>query len=102
MVPSIQKKLFQDVDEHIAFYVGAWKQLYVQLSHIAHYVDSQKILEAVIAQLQQRGIQAQILSELIPLSDGESPAGAPHTLLFYHRYEMRAPALQELEAIAAL
>jgi len=102
MVPSIQKKLFQDVDEHIAFYVGAWKQLYVQLSHIAHYVDSQKILEAVIAQLQQRGIQAQILSEQIPLIYGELPAGTPHTLLFYHHYDMRAPALQELEAIAAL
>jgi hypothetical protein len=102
MVPSVQKKLFQHVDEHIAFYVGAWKQLYEQLSNTVQYANSQKILEAVIAQLQQRGIQAQILSEQIPLIYGELPAGAAHTLLFYHRYDMHAPNLQELEAIAAL
>ncbi len=99
MVPSVQRKLFQSVDEQMAFYVDAWEQLHAQLSDATPETASQNIQNAL---LKHRGVKTQVLSEHMPLVYGELATGADSTLLFYQRCDARFPALQEVQEVAAL
>ena len=101
MGPSVQRKLFQHMDEHLAFYLAAWEQLYAHLSKATNATTSQSIQDGVAVLLQQP-VKTRVLSERIPLIYGELAAGAPTTLLIYQRYDRHTPALQAVEEIAAL
>src|SRR5450755_2123238 len=101
MGPSVQRKLFQYVDEHIAFYLAAWEQVYAQLHNAANATTSQSIQDGV-AMLLQQPVKTRVLSEHIPLIYSELATGAPTTLLIYQRYDRRTPGLQAVEEIAAL
>ncbi len=98
MGPSVQKNLFQHVDEHLAFYLAAWEQLCTQLSNTTNEATSQSIQGAMLL---QQPIKTRVLSEHIPLIYGELPTGAPTTLLIYQRYAKRTD-IQAIEEIAAL
>lgn len=99
MVPSVQRILFQSVDEQVAFYMDAWEQLYAQLSGATPETACQKMQNAL---LKHHGVKTQVLSERIPLVYGELATGADSTLLFYQRCDLRFPALQEVQEVAAL
>ncbi len=101
MGPSVQKKLFQHVDEHIAFYIAAWEQLYTHLSNAANETTCQNIQDGV-AMLLQQPVKTRVLNEHMPLIYGELATGAPNTLLIYQRYATRTPDLRAVEEIAAL
>lgn len=101
MGPSVQRKLFQHVDEHLAFYLAAWEQLYAHLSKATNATTSQSLQDSV-AMLLQQPVQTRVLSEHIPLIYGELAADAPTTLLIYQRYDRHMPDLQGVEEIAAL
>ncbi len=102
MGSSTQKQLLQHIDEHISSTVEGWKFFATQLGNSAQCSSKQKIFEAILFQLQSRGLTTRLLSEEdeVPLIYGELHTGAPHTLLFYTHHDLFSSDLWNLAIIA--
>ncbi|HEU5228121.1 MAG TPA: peptidase dimerization domain-containing protein [Ktedonobacteraceae bacterium] len=97
MRPSVQKQLFQYIDEHLLSYLNRWQEFATLLGQNS---NSAKATTLLLEQLQCRGVSAVALKRERPFLFGELNTGAPRTLLFYHYYNPESCDLQYFASIA--
>ena len=107
MQPSVQDRLFDNVDTFVSSYLDIWRHLYTQV----YTPTAQKIQESLAIFLQKYGLLSQYLDQQHQILYAELPAESPYTLLFYltfpsshshdrlHVSQLALPLAAELAAI---
>jgi hypothetical protein len=85
MVQSVQKRLFQRIDDHLSSYLTTGRDL------IARAMRSGPSNNALMLHVQQLGAETQLWGDEPPFLYAYLQAGAPRTLLFYHSYSAQSP-----------
>jgi hypothetical protein len=93
MVQSVQKKLFQHIDDHLSSYLGEWKDL------AASATRSDPSNNILMLYVQQHGVETQVWGAEPPLLYAQRQTGAPRTLLLYHDYPARSSDVAAFLAI---
>lgn len=101
MVSPVQEKLLNYADEHLLSYYEAWQRSSIAFTRSTSSLKKSTGVEAISSQLQQYGIEPQLLSGDHPLLYGERCKDAFSTLLFYYAYDIAVSLTQQAEAFAA-
>jgi acetylornithine deacetylase/succinyl-diaminopimelate desuccinylase-like protein len=104
MKPSIRKKLFNYIDEHIGKNLEQWQKLQASLKTASSSCAQQNLCATLVALLQESGVHTQVFDlpqiAIYGLSTGENP----QALLFYlpiYRSHHLAPLIYSLAAMQA-
>ncbi|HZU01766.1 MAG TPA: hypothetical protein VFA10_19000 [Ktedonobacteraceae bacterium] len=100
MVSPVQEKLLNYADEHLLSYYEAWQRSSMAFTRSTASLKRTGV-EAINSQLQQYGVELQLLSGDHPLLYRERCTDAFSTLLFYYAYDMAVSPIQQAEAFAA-
>ena len=80
VIPSLQKKLFNYIDEHLTLYLNELEQLNISEQLQTHAKERQ---DRILEYLQKQGIRTQLLGSDPPLIYAEPNTGGSKTLLLY-------------------
>ncbi len=80
MIPSLQKKLFNYIDEHLTLYLNELEQLNISKQLQTHAKERH---DRILEYLQKQGIRTQLLGSDPPLIYAEPNTGGSKTLLLY-------------------